>query len=68
MTAAAGGSRRAGHARERADVARDLATMFGAFVAASALAGALGAVNLGTALAFGQMAFAATTVYIMLRR
>ena len=49
-------------------MARDLATMFGAFVAASALAGALGAVNLGTALAFGQMAFAATTVYIMLRR
>jgi hypothetical protein len=47
---------------------RDLATMFGAFVLASALAGALGAVNLGTALAFGQMAFAATVVYIMLRR
>lgn len=49
-------------------MARDLATMLGAFVAASALAGALGAVNLGTALAFGQMAFAATTVYVMLRR
>ena len=30
---------------------------------ASALAGALGAVNLGTALAFGQIAFAITTVY-----
>jgi hypothetical protein len=47
---------------------RDLATMFGAFVLASALAGALGAPNLGTALAFGQIAFAASVVYIMLRR
>ena len=46
----------------------DLAFMFGAFVVASALAGALGAINLGTALAFGQIAFAATTVYVLLRR
>lgn len=49
-------------------VARDLLTMFGAFVLASALAGALGAINLGTALAFGQIAFAISVVYIMLRR
>ena len=49
-------------------IARDLATMFGAFVLASALAGALGATNLGTALAFGQIAFATSVVYIMLRR
>ncbi len=49
-------------------VARDLATMFGAFVLAAALAGALGAVNLGTALAFGQIAFAISVVYIMLKR
>jgi uncharacterized membrane protein (DUF485 family) len=49
-------------------MARDLAMMFGAFVLASALAGALGAVNLGTALAFGQIAFAITTVYVMLKR
>jgi uncharacterized membrane protein (DUF485 family) len=48
-------------------MARDLAMMFGAFVLASALAGALGAVNLGTALAFGQIAFAITTVYVILR-
>jgi len=41
--------------------------MLGAFVLASALAGALGAVNLGTALAFGQIAFAITTVYVILR-
>jgi uncharacterized membrane protein (DUF485 family) len=48
-------------------VARDLLMMFGAFVLASALAGALGAVNLGTALAFGQIAFAIATVYVILR-
>ncbi len=46
----------------------NLLIMFGAFVLASALAGALGAVNLGTALAFGQMAFAVSTVYVMLKR
>ena len=49
-------------------VLRDLATMFGAFIVASALAGALGAANLGTALAFGQIGFAAATVYVILRR
>jgi len=42
--------------------------MFGAFVLASALAGLLGAANLGTALAFGQIAFAAAAVYVMLKR
>jgi ABC-type methionine transport system permease subunit len=47
---------------------RDLLIMFGAFVLASALAGALGAANLGTALAFGQMAFAASVVYVLLKR
>ena len=49
-------------------VARNLLMMFGAFVLASALAGALGAPNLGTALSFGQMAFAATTVYVLVKR
>ncbi len=49
-------------------MARDLATMFGAFILASALAGALGAADLGTALAFGQIAFAASVVYVMLKR
>jgi hypothetical protein len=49
-------------------VARDLVTAVGAFVLASALAGALGAANLGTALAFGQMAFAASVAYVILRR
>ncbi len=46
-------------------MARDLLMMFGAFVLAAALAGALGAANLGTALAFGQIAFAITTVYVI---
>jgi hypothetical protein len=49
-------------------MAKDLTFMFGAFVLASALAGALGAVNLGTALAFGQIAFAIGTVYVLLKR
>ncbi|HEX4438072.1 MAG TPA: hypothetical protein VH061_14900 [Solirubrobacteraceae bacterium] len=49
-------------------MSRDLLTIFGAFVLASALAGALGATNLGTALAFGQIAVALSVVYVMLRR
>jgi hypothetical protein len=49
-------------------MARDLLTILGAFVLASLLAGALGATNLGTALAFGQIALAATTVYVILKR
>lgn len=49
-------------------MARDLLTMVGAFVLASALAGALGAPNLGTALAFGQIAFAVSAVYVMAKR
>jgi len=48
--------------------ARDLATMFGAFAAASAVAAALGAANFGTALTFGQMGFAAALVWVLLRR
>lgn len=52
----------------RLSVARNPLIMFGAFVLASAIAGLLGAVNLGTALAFGQMAFAAATVYVLLKR
>ena len=49
-------------------MARDLLMMFGALVLASVLAGALGATNLGTALAFGQIAFALATVYVIVRR
>jgi len=47
---------------------RELAIFLGAFVLASALAGALGAVNLGTALSFGQIAIVLSVVYVMLRR
>jgi hypothetical protein len=46
----------------------DLSIMFGSFVGGSALAGLLGAVNLGTALAFGQIGFALATVYVIVRR
>lgn len=46
----------------------DLALIVGAFVLASALAGALGAINLGTALSFGQIALALSVVYVLLRR
>jgi hypothetical protein len=49
-------------------IARDLLTMLAAFVLASALAALLGAANLGTALTFGQIAFAASVVYVMVRR
>ena len=49
-------------------MARDLLLIVGSFVLASGLAGALGAVNLGTALAFGQIALAACVVYLILRR
>jgi hypothetical protein len=49
-------------------VKRDLLMIVGAFVLASALAGALGAANLGTALAFGQIALALMVVYVLLKR
>ena len=62
-----GGRASSGRAAERWRAI--LLMMFGAFVLASALAGALGAVNLGTALAFGQIAFAShESVYVMVRR
>jgi hypothetical protein len=48
--------------------AQDLAILFGAFAAASALAAAFGAANFGTALAFGQIGFAAALVWVLLRR
>lgn len=46
----------------------DLLILLAAFVLGSAVAGLLGAVNLGTALTFGSMAFAATLVALMLVR
>ncbi len=55
-------------APKRSHVGGDLLLIFGAFVLASALAGALGAANLGTALSFGQIGLALMTVYVLLRR
>jgi hypothetical protein len=52
----------------RSHVGGDLLLIFGAFVLASALAGALGAANLGTALSFGQIGLALMVVYVLLRR
>ena len=46
----------------------DLLLLVGAFVVASAIAALLGAVNAGTALTFGQLAFAATLVFVLARR
>jgi hypothetical protein len=49
-------------------VIRDLTTIVGAFVLATLVALALGAHNTGTALTFGQIAFAAALVAVLLRR
>ncbi len=46
----------------------DLLLMLAAFAVCSAVAGVAGAPNLGTALTFGQLGFALTAVYVLLRR
>ena len=46
----------------------DLALMLGAFVTGTLLAELFGAINTGTALTFGQIAFAGTLVFVLLRR
>jgi hypothetical protein len=45
-----------------------LAILLGAFAAGAGLAGLAGAVDLGTALAFGQMGFALALVYVLVKR
>ena len=45
-----------------------LAIMIGAFAVATLIAELAGAANLGTAMTFGQMAFAGAVVYVLLRR
>ena len=52
----------------RSDWRVDLLILVGAFAVASALAGLFGAANLGTALTFGQIGFAAALMYVLLRR
>lgn len=49
-------------------VLRDFLILIATFAIASAIAGLLGAANLGTALTFGQIAFAAVLVGVLLRR
>lgn len=46
----------------------DLAIVLAAFGAATGIAEAAGTPNLGTAFAFGQMAFALALVYVLARR
>ena len=48
-------------------MARDLLLLIAAFAAGAAVAGALGAVNLGVALGVGQVTFAGALVWILLR-
>jgi hypothetical protein len=48
-------------------VLRDLAILIATFAVVSAIAGLLGAANLGTALTFGTIAFAAVLVTLLLR-
>jgi hypothetical protein len=49
-------------------VKTDLAIVLAAFAGATAIAALLGAANFGTALAFGQLAFALATVLVIIRR
>lgn len=45
--------------------ARDLAIMLGAFVGVTVFAALLGAANAGTAMTFGQMAFALAVILVI---
>ena len=46
---------------------RQLAIMLAAFAAGTAIAAALGAVSFGVALGVGQLCFAATLVWVLLK-
>jgi hypothetical protein len=46
----------------------DLLIMLGAFALGTAIAALLGAANFGTALSFGQIAFAIAALYVITRR
>ena len=52
----------------RPGLLRDLLLLFGVFLAVTLVAELLGAENLGTAAAFGQIAFMLGLVYVLLRR
>jgi len=49
-------------------LARQAAVLLGVFVTTTALSLLAGAVNLGTALGIGQIAFAIVLVWLLLRR
>jgi hypothetical protein len=49
-------------------VKRDLTMILGALVLATLVAELAGATNFGTALTFGQMAFAGALVFVLVRR
>lgn len=46
---------------------RELLVLVAAFAAGAALAGLLGAINLGVAFGVGQISFAAALVWVLLR-
>ena len=46
----------------------DLLIVLSAFVAGTLVALALGAINTGTAMTFGQLAFAGTLVWVLAKR
>ena len=48
--------------------AGDLAILVAAFAAGTLIAEVLGAANVGTAIAFGQIAFTLALVYVLVRR
>ncbi|HEV2059147.1 MAG TPA: hypothetical protein VGR11_07305 [Solirubrobacteraceae bacterium] len=52
----------------RRDLLVDLALMIGALAIATLVAEVAGAPNLGTALSFGQIAFALAAFYVVFRR
>ncbi|HEY4094611.1 MAG TPA: hypothetical protein VGM33_03830 [Baekduia sp.] len=47
---------------------RDLALIIGIFILATVIAELFGAINTGTALTFGQIAFAGALVWVLLKR
>jgi hypothetical protein len=49
-------------------VIRTVLLLIGVFAVVTAIAELLGAANLGTAMTFGQIAFAGALVYVLLKR
>jgi hypothetical protein len=49
-------------------VRRELVLLIAVFAIVTAIAAALGATNFGTALTFGQIAFAAVLVWVLVKR